>query len=170
MSVAVYAFAGPSRSIRSSGHAAHLGRAFVGLLLAFVVAGCGGDPKPDQAAIDSLSLPSSWAVAKTVVKGGSSPCVSLGDAYCPSAWRYYVPVGALPDLFQQAKQAVVAAGFTDIFEGHPACDLNTNGAVCVITASKGAVRLEINLYPVGKDVDSLGLSMPDRPTVRIVAH
>ncbi|MBI3751573.1 MAG: hypothetical protein HY263_07960 [Chloroflexi bacterium] len=148
-----------------------LGRAVVALLLpCLLLAACGGDPKPYQAAIDSLSMPASWQVARTVVKGGSSPCVSLADAYCPSAWRYYLPTGALPDLFQDARKAVVDAGFTDLFEGHPNCDLKSNGAVCVITATRGDVRLEINLYPPGEDVDSLGLSLPDRPTIRIVAH
>ena len=156
---------------RPSLRLASVGLAVVVLLLPSVLLlGCGRDPMPYRAAIDTLSLPATWQVAKTVDKGGSSPCVSLGDAYCPSAWRYYVPAGALPDLFQEAKKAAVDAGFTDLFEGHPNCDLNTNGAVCVITATKGDIRLEINLYPPGKDVDSLGLSLPDRPTVRIVAH
>lgn len=140
-----------------------------GAVLALVVAGCGGDPAPLQAAVDGLSLPASWAIARTVVKGGPSPCLGIGDPYCPSVTRYYLVSGALPDLFQVAKDAV-EEDFTDVQGIFPSCDLKTNGSLCSINGAKGNIHIEVNLYRPGDDVDSLGIANPDRVTIRFVVR
>jgi hypothetical protein len=135
-----------------------------------LVSGCGGDPARFQAAVDGLPLPSTWQVAKTVVKGGSSGCLAIDNPYCPSVTRYFTATGDLPDVFQNAKRAIVAEGFGHLEESFPNCDLDTNGAPCSITAIKGDLRMEVNLYRPGDDVDSLGISIPDHATVRIVVR
>jgi hypothetical protein len=140
------------------------------VLLVLLVSGCGGDPAPFQSAVDGLAFPSTWEVAKTVVKGGSSGCMAVANPYCPSVTRYFTVTGDLPDLFQSAKRAIVADGFGNLEESFPTCDLDTNGAPCSITATKGDLRIEVNLYRPGDDVDSLGISKPDHATVRIVVR
>jgi hypothetical protein len=140
------------------------------IVLTLLASGCGGDATPFQAAIDDLPLPSSWQVANTAVKGGSNGCIQIANPYCPSVTRYYTVSGKLPDMFQEAKSAIVAAGFGHVEELFPNCDLNTNGALCSINATKGDLRMEVNLYPPGDDVDSLGISVTDQPTVRITVR
>jgi hypothetical protein len=139
-------------------------------VLAVLVGGCGGDPAPLQAEIDGLDLPATWQVAKTVVQSGASGCVTFDNPYCPSVTRYFVVSGDLPDVFQQAKGAIVKEGFGKLEEAFPHCDLNTDGPPCSMNATKGALRMEVDLYRPGKDVDSLGVSTADHATVRIVVR
>lgn len=97
-----------------------------GAVLALVVLGCGGrDLAPYQAAIDQLGLPPTWHIAQTTTQsqGGQGGCVELINGTCPSVTRYYVVVGALPDVLQTANIAVAAEGFGGIDVTHPACDL-----------------------------------------------
>ena len=89
---------------------------------------------------------------------------------CPSVTRYYSVVGALPDLYQQARGALAEAGFGDIQDTRPSCDLLTNAAPCSITATRDGVRIEVYVFPADQDVDALGIAVPGQPTVRIVAR
>jgi hypothetical protein len=141
--------------------------ALLAALLAVLLLACGGDPAAMQSAIDQLSLPGNWQVAKTMVKGGSSPCVALDDPYCPSATRYYNVSGPLPDALAQTVTAVTAEGFTQVDLLSPHCDANTNGAVCSLTATRDQLKIEVNVWPPGQDVDSQGVSQPGQATVRI---
>jgi hypothetical protein len=134
------------------------------LVLALLVGGC-GDAKPYQAALDGLDLPASWEVAKTLVKDG----ICIYDPYCPGATRDFTMSASLPDAFQEVKSAITAAGFGDLQELNPNCEArDTSGPLCSITARKGDLQMEVNLYPPGDD--SLGLSVPDHPTVRVSVH
>ena len=69
------------------------------VFLALVVAGCGGDPVPQQAAMDGLTVPSSWQAAKTISSAG---CLKIANPDCPSVIRYFLvpedlPVAFVPD-------------------------------------------------------------------------
>jgi hypothetical protein len=139
-------------------------------LAAMLVARCGGDPGPFQETIDALSLPQTWETAKTTVKGGALGCIAIDDFYCPSVRRYYLAAGTPPGVFQDARRAILALGFGDLFESAPECDRNTNGAICLLSARLGKVRIEVNIYPPGQDLDSLGISDPARPGVRITVY
>lgn len=136
--------------------------------MTLLVGGCGGGSAPLQAAVDELTLPSTWEVAKTVVQGGSSGCIAIANPNCPSVTRYFVVTGDLPDLFQEARTAVVAGGFSGLEELSPECDRDTSGAPCGINATKGDIRIQIDLYRPGQDVDSLGVAIPEHPTVRVI--
>ena len=134
-------------------------------LLALVMAGCGGDPVPQQAAIDSLTVPSSWQAAKTISSAG---CLKIANPDCPSVIRYFLVPEDLPAAFQEAKAAIVAAGFGDVSALFPNCDLNTNGSPCMLLGTQGDLGIQVDLFRPGKDVDSLGVSAADRATVRII--
>jgi hypothetical protein len=84
--------------------------------------------------------------------------------------RYYSSAGALPDLYQEARSAVVASGFGSIEDIAPDCDLSTNGGRCVIIATRDAVQIEFYFFPDGQDVDALGVAIPGLPTVRVIAE
>ena len=142
------------------------------LVCPLILLGCGRDPAPVQAAIDSLALPPAWQVEKTVLKGGSSACIQIMDLYCPSVSRYYVATGELPDLFHDVKTSALEAGFSELFEGPPNCDLHTNFVTskCYLTVAKAGVTLEVILYLPGEYVDAPELSVPNHPTVRITAR
>jgi hypothetical protein len=136
-------------------------------LLVLLVSGCGGDPAPQEAAVDSLQLPSSWQTAKTISTSG---CLKISNPDCPSVARYFLVGGDLPDLFQEAKSAIVAEGFGGIQELFPKCDFNTDSAPCSLLGTKGELSIQVDLFRPGKDVDSLGISVADRATVRIIVR
>jgi hypothetical protein len=138
--------------------------------LALLASGCGGDPAPFQAAVDGLSLPSTWQITKTVVEGGPTGCLAIDNPNCPSVFRYYSVRGDLPDLFQQAETAIVAEGYGELQELFPSCDLNTDSSPCGLTATKDDIKIAVDLYRPGRDVDSLGISVPDRAIVRMIVR
>jgi hypothetical protein len=141
------------------------------IALLFSLAGCSGDARPLQSAMDSIVFPPSWETARTVVKSGESGCpIAIADPYCPSVTRYFVVDGDLPSLLEAAKGAIVAQGFGDVQELTPTCDRETTGALCSLDAAKGDIQIEIDLYPPGKDVDALGLAVSDHATVRIIVR
>ena len=143
------------------------------MALALAVAGCAGpDVSPYVVAVDGLVLPTTWQVTKTVSRGtgGNAGCVQLADPMCPSVTRYYSAPGPLPDLYQDARSDVLAAGFGDLVDSHPECDLETNAARCSMAATHGEVRIEIYLFPDGQDVDAFGVSVPGQATVRVIAR
>ena len=140
------------------------------VVLAVLIGGCGADPAPLQAAVDGLPLPPSWQVAKTVVEGGSSGCVTIANPNCPSVFRYYAVSGDLPDLFQQARTALVAEGYEGLEELSPNCDRNTDSSPCGLSATKGHIKIAVDLFRPGRDVDSLGISVPDHAIVRIIVR
>lgn len=133
---------------------------------------CAGPVDPYRAAVDELPLPSAWHATKTIARGegGETGCVQLANPMCPSVTRYYSVPGELPDLYQQARAAVVQSGFADVQDVSPNCDLLTNGALCTIVARGDDVQIAVNLYPAGQDVDALGIALPERPTVRVIAE
>jgi hypothetical protein len=139
---------------------------------ALLLAGCAGDVGPYLGAVDGLALPPSWQVAKTLTRGngGESGCVQFADPMCPSAIRYYNSAGALPDLYQEARSAGVASGVGSIEDVAPNCDLITNGARCVIIATRDAVQIEFYFFPDGQDVDAIGVAISGLPTVRVIAE
>lgn len=143
-------------------------RAFL-VAVAVFMAACGGDAAPLQAAVDSISVPPKWLVAKSVVQGNGG-CIALATENCPSVFRYYTADGALPELFLQAKDALVGAGFVITHERSPNCDLLTNGSPCSISATKANVQLSVDFYRAGEDVDSQGVAIADHATVRIIVR
>ena len=141
------------------------------LTLVLLVSACGGDPAPMQSAIDGLALPSSWQIAKAVVRGGSSPCLDVADAYCPSVTRYYTVDGDLPDLFNEARRALLEGGFGQPSELFPNCDApSTNGGLCSISGSRGDLRIRVNLYPPGRNAGVPDVAVPGQATVRITVY
>jgi hypothetical protein len=132
--------------------------------MALALAGC-RDTKPYTEALDLLPVPAGWTVAKTVTEPSTDMCVN-----CPRVLRYYIATGEPKDLLESARQAIVQAGFGSVQIGAPACDLNDNtGLACGFTASKDQIRLDVNVYRAGSDVDGLGLSQPGTSTIRITA-
>jgi hypothetical protein len=135
------------------------------LLIAVVALGLAGcrDTKPYTEALDSLALPASWEVVKTLTQPSTDVCVN-----CPQVLRYYVATGELTDLLEELKAAVTNAGFASLQIGSPTCELNDNtGLACTVTATKNDIRLLGIVYRPGSDVDSLGLSQPGKSTLRI---
>lgn len=115
-------------------------RAFL-VAVAVLMAACGGDAAPLQAAVDSISVPPNWQVAKSVVQGNGG-CIALATENCPSIFRYYTADGALPELFFQARDALVGAGFAITHERSPNCDPLTNGSPCSMAiADHATVRI-----------------------------
>ena len=102
----------------------------VALAFALLVAACAGDVDPYRAAVEALPFPAAWQVTKTITRGngGETGCVQLADPMCPSVTRYYSVPGALPDLYQQARAALVQGGFGDVRDNAPNCDLLTYAA------------------------------------------
>ena len=151
-------------------------RAFIvplALAFALIVAACAGDVDPYRSAVEALPLPSAWQVMKTIARGngGETGCVQLADPMCPSVTRYYSVPGALPDLYQQARTALVQTGLGDIEDHWPSCDaLTYRGPLCSLLATHGDVRIQIALYPSDENVDGLGIATPGQPTVRIIAE
>ncbi len=144
-----------------------------GAALAFLVLGCGGrDPSPYVAALDALSLPGTWQVAQTTVKaqGASDGCVELINGQCPSVTRYFLVAGEPSEALQAANVAVAAQGFGDVQVTHPACDVESSGPPCYLTATSGDMEIDVNVYRPGDDVDRLGLSKPDETIVRMIVH
>lgn len=135
------------------------------LLLVAVVVGACSDGRPYVAALDSLAIPPTWEVAKTVVGSGMSFC-----ATCPHVSRYYLGSGEMPIVLIEAEQAIREAGYTDVQTFNPNCDANTNGALCSITARSDQVLLIAGVYAPGDDVDHLGLARAGVPMVRITAQ
>ena len=118
-------------------------------------------------------MPSAWQVVKTITRGngGETGCVQLADPMCPSVTRYYIVPGALPDLYQQARTALVQSGFGEIEDHSPNCDaLTYGGPLCSLLTTKDDVLIQISLYPSDQNVDGLGIATPGQPTVRIIAE
>jgi hypothetical protein len=66
---------------------------------------------------------------------------------------------------------LVAAGYEDVQTHAPACDINDPGGLaCTVTASRAEIRLDVVLYRVGADADGLGISVPEKATIRITAR
>jgi hypothetical protein len=84
--------------------------------------------------------------------------------------RYYSVPGELPDLYQQARAAVVQSGFADVQDTSPNCDLITNAARCSIAAASADVRIEVYIFGPGEDPDQVGVGVLEQPTVRITAR
>ena len=145
----------------------------VALAFALLVAACAGDVDPYRAAVEALPFPTAWQVTKTITRGngGETGCVQLADPMCPSVTRYHSVPGALPDLYQQARAALVQGGFGDVRDFAPNCDwLTYGGPLCSLLATNGDVLIQINLYPSDENVDGLRVGIPGQPTVRIIAQ
>jgi hypothetical protein len=135
------------------------------------LAACGGDVDPYRSAVDGLKLPPSWQATRTIERGsGGAGCLQIADQFCPSVTRYFSISGELPDLYQQARAAIVQAGFDNIEDFAPKCDLDTNVAQCSLSATRGTVRIGVYLYPAGQDVDEQGVAISGQPTVKIVTR
>jgi hypothetical protein len=132
------------------------------LAAAMIVSGCGSDAV--EHAMAAVSFPSSWEVAKTIAKSG---CFPLGDPHCPSATEYFRTPADLVAVYQDARAAVAAEGYA-IEDGRPACDGVPDGPRCWLMGRKSGIRLEVTVYEPGRDVDKLGVSIPDHATVRVI--
>lgn len=139
-------------------------------LTAALVSGCGGSVAPLQSAADTLQFPATWTVLTSVEQGGSTGCVSLANPSCPSVFRYFGVSGDLPTLYQEAKSAITAAGYEGLAEICPACDRNTDSSPCGMSASKGGVKVAVDLFRSGRDVDSLGIAEPEHAIVRVIVR
>src|SRR5690349_9350259 len=140
---------------------------------AILIAGCAStDARPFVAAVDKIAIPINWAASKLVSRGsgGTTDCVRVADALCPSATRYYIASGALPDVYQQARVAVIAAGFANVQDVAPSCDVVSNGPRCSFSATEGDVQLEVAVFGEGADPDGVGVGFPGEPTVRFTAR
>ncbi len=145
----------------------------VALAFALLVAACAGDVDPYRAAVEALPFPAAWQVTKTITRGngGETGCVQLADPMCPSVTRYYSVTGALPDLYQQARTALVQSGFGKIEDHWPSCDaLTYRGPLCSLLTTKGDVLIQIALYPSDENVDGLRDRHSGQATVRIIAQ
>jgi len=147
-------------------------RGIVAAAIATLAFACGGrDVAPFAAALDALPLPSTWRIAQTITESqdGAEGCIEMVNAKCPSVTRYFVVTGGLTDLLMEAKRAAAAGGFTNIEVTHPDCDVISSGPPCSLVATNDEMRIDIGIYPPGRDVDGLGLATPDQATVRMIA-
>jgi hypothetical protein len=115
--------------------------------------------------MDAFAFPATWSTAKTIVKGG---CISIGDAMCPSVTKYMHASGSMPSALSDARSAFRAAGFTETLVLSPDCEARTSGAACTVTATKGDLLADANIWPPGVDVDDQGVAQPDTLTIRVV--
>jgi hypothetical protein len=149
------------------------GTCLVAIAIALSVLGCGGrDVAPYLATLDGLGLPSDWQVLRTEVRsqGGQDGCVEVIDGHCPSVTRYYAASGPLPAILQAVNDRAAASGFADISVVDPACEAATSSveAACFLAATKNDMAVLVTVYRPGSDVDGLGVSLPEMPTVRII--
>lgn len=144
---------------------------FIAAAAFVVVAGCSGPTASHyQAVLDEMNVPAGWELARETVKtpDGPNACASLLPG-CPSVTRYYLVAGTPAAAYPAAKQLITEGGFTVDQEFDPACDAPPSAAACAIRASRGDEGLLVSLYNPGDDFDNIGVAVPDRSLVRIIA-
>ena len=146
------------------------GKRLLTVLVAVFVLGCGGpDAAHYEAVLDELSIPASWELARTVVNapGGLEDCVP-GFGPCPSVFRYYLVAGDPIDAYPEAKQMVVAAGFSIDPEYYPQCEGGGMPA-CAFVAVRDSDALTVGLFDPGRDPEALGIAKEGFSLIRIIA-
>jgi hypothetical protein len=141
-------------------------------ITALVVGGCAPSVEPYVQALDALSWPAGWELARSssAGAGGDVDCSVVANLNCPSATRYYLVREDAPDAYAQIKDALTKAGFAVDQERTPECQSAETGALCGLRAKRDDVAIDLNISPAGRDVDNLGLADPERPMVRVIAR
>ncbi len=139
-------------------------------LVAAVFASACGTPSVAhyEALQDELSIPTNWERTTEPVQapGTSMTCAAVLPG-CPRVTRYYVVSGTPTDVFPQAKQLLVTAGFT-IGTEYPDCAAPPQTPACSMFSTRDGDALDINVYNPGDDPDVVG-APDDRTLVRISA-
>jgi hypothetical protein len=72
---------------------------------------------------------------------------------CPAVSRWYFVDAAPVEVYAQAEQAVIGAGF-HIEQGRPECDGKPSGSACYLIAVRdGPIRLAVFIHNPGYDID-----------------
>jgi hypothetical protein len=129
---------------------------------------CGPPPVSHYETLqDGLSIPSNWErTTERVQRPGSSMTCATILPGCPRVTRYYVVSGTPTDVFPQAKQVLVTAGFTIATE-YP-CAAPSQTPACSMSSTRDGDALDVNVYNPGDDPDVVG-APGDRVLVRITA-
>jgi hypothetical protein len=156
----------------------------IGLLLASLIAGCGGpDVSHYQSLLEKLAIPADWQLVHTTVQrpGGSDhrvdPSRSADDidcsrlaVSCPTVIRSYLVPGTPTELLPVAQKLLTDAGYSIDQVIQPKCEGTPSGPACSVMSIEGTDRLSINLYNPGEDIQGLGVARPDRSIVIVAAE
>lgn len=128
-----------------------LRRLALGLTAAAALAGCYTGPMADHyvAILDELVVPPTWRVAETVVRGPdqTEPCNPGVSNECPAAIRSFVVDADMETAFRQAKDALLAAGFTVGEEATSGCSSGSaNGPPCGFFADRASDQIYVGVF------------------------
>ena len=144
----------------------------LGVVAAIAVAGCYAGPTADHyvAVLDELRVPPMWRVAETVVRGPdqAESCNPGVSNECPAAIRSFVVDTDMESAFQQAKEALVAAGFAVGEEATSGCSSGSaNGPPCGFFADRAGDQVYVGVF-----ASPSAAGLPDEPTgpVAVVAR
>src|SRR6478752_4710666 len=114
------------------------------------VSACGPPPVSHYEALqDELSIPTGWerTTERVQAPGTSLSCPTILPG-CPRVTRYFVASGTPTDVFPQAKQILVTAGFT-IRTEYPDCAAPPQSPACSMFSIRDGDALDVNVYNPG---------------------
>jgi hypothetical protein len=141
-------------------------------VMCLALAACGNYPTFDElgADFDALRVPAGWRLADTLTNGpgGDIECVpQLSTPGCPKVIRYYVAQGSPLEVYEQAAEMVVAAGFAIDAAPNRPCDRWPGTSLCSAHAIANDRRLWVQVWSPDSQFTNVEIEDRSGPIVSV---
>jgi len=142
------------------------------VVVCLALAACGNSPSFDEfgSDLDKLALPDTWQLAGSVTygRGGDIECEPIvGSPFCPNVSRYYVAEGTTRDVYDQAADMVVGAGFTLELTGRDPCDRLEGMSLCSVQGVTDDRKLWVQVWPPDAEFTGIQIEGATGPIVSV---